>query len=570
MSSVKVLEATRSGPNSRRRGQGTAYAINGRIRVAAYVRVSTDGDEQLGSFESQKKYYEEKIRSNSEWQMVGIFADEAITGTKVDKREGFQDMIQKCMNGEIDMIMTKSISRFARNTVDTLKYVRMLKDRNIAVIFEKENIDTLGMNGEMMLTILSSLAQQEVESLSSNVKMGLKMKMKRGELIGFNGCLGYDYHSEDKTLTVNPDEAETVRMIFDLYLQGYGTSTIAKMLTGMGRVNKKGNVEWHTSGVMGIIKNEKYKGDVILGKTFTVDPISKRRLENFGEEERYYLENHHEPIVSREVWDKARQIREERNRGKILPDTGVRERNTRQYSFSSMCECGYCGHKLSRRSRHQTTKTSKPVWQCMNATKNGIDHCPNCKSIDESVLEGAFLETFRLLADNFDDVMDSVLSTIEDVLKDDTDLKRVKQLEKDISGAESRKSRLTDLLIDGTITKDTYDEKLLEFERKLNTLRNQRDDLLCNVNQQKNIKSRMEQLRKTLTTKDPLDAFDRVVFESIVEKVIVGGYDEDGNVLPYKITFVLKSNQNMAASYDLKKYRNKQKELKKKQESQVS
>ena len=479
-------------------------------------------------------------------------------------------MIQKCMNGEIDMIMTKSISRFARNTVDTLKYVRMLKDRNIAVIFEKENIDTLGMNGEMMLTILSSLAQQEVESLSSNVKMGLKMKMKRGELIGFNGCLGYDYHSEDKTLTVNPDEAETVRMIFDLYLQGYGTSTIAKMLTGMGRVNKKGNVEWHTSGVMGIIKNEKYKGDVILGKTFTVDPISKRRLENFGEEERYYLENHHEPIVSREVWDKARQIREERNRGKILPDTGVRERNTRQYSFSSMCECGYCGHKLSRRSRHQTTKTSKPVWQCMNATKNGIDHCPNCKSIDESVLEGAFLETFRLLADNFDDVMDSVLSTIEDVLKDDTDLKRVKQLEKDISGAESRKSRLTDLLIDGTITKDTYDEKLLEFERTLNTLRNQRDDLLCNVNQQKNIKSRMEQLRKTLTTKDPLDAFDRVVFESIVEKVIVGGYDEDGNVLPYKITFVLKSNQNMAASYDLKKYRNKQKELKKKQESQVS
>lgn len=335
MSSVKVLEATRSGPNSRRRGQGTAYAINGRIRVAAYVRVSTDGDEQLGSFESQKKYYEEKIRSNSEWQMVGIFADEAITGTKVDKREGYQDMIQKCMNGEIDMIMTKSISRFARNTVDTLKYVRMLKDRNIAVIFEKENIDTLGMNGEMMLTILSSLAQQEVESLSGNVKMGLKMKMKRGELIGFNGCLGYDYHSEDKTLTVNPDEAETVRMIFDLYLQGYGTSTIAKMLTGMGRVNKKGNVEWHTSGVMGIIKNEKYKGDVILGKTFTVDPISKRRLENFGEEERYYLENHHEPIVSREVWDKARQIREERNRGKILPDTGVRERNTRQYTASN-------------------------------------------------------------------------------------------------------------------------------------------------------------------------------------------------------------------------------------------
>lgn len=570
MSNVKVLEATRSGPNSRRRGQNTAYTIDGRIRVAAYVRVSTDGDEQLGSFESQKKYYEEKIASTPEWQMAGIFADEAITGTKVDKREGFQAMIHKCMNGEIDMVITKSVSRFARNTMDTLKYVRMLKDKNITVVFEKENLDTLGMNGEVVLTMLSSLAQQEVESLSGNVKMGLKMKMQRGELVGFNGCLGYDYHSEDKTLTVNPQEAETVRLIFDLYLQGYGCTLIAKQLTDMGCVNKKGLVEWHASGVMGIIKNEKYKGDVILGKTYTVDPISKRRLENFGEEDRYYIEDHHEPIVSKEVWEKAREIREGRNNGKVHSDTGIRERNTRQYSFSSMCECGYCGHKLSRRSRHQTTTESKPVWQCMNATKNGIDNCPNCKSIDESVLEGAFVEAFRLLAGSFDDVMESVLSTIEEVLKDDTDFKRVKQLEKDISNLETRKSRLTDLLIDGTISRDTYDEKLLEMERKLNTFKNQRDELQINVNQQKTIKSRMEQLRKTLQTEDPMDTFDRVVFESIVEKVIVGGYDPDGNVLPYKITFVLKSNQSIAASYDLSAYRKKQKEMKKSQESKVS
>ena len=148
-------------------------------------------------------------------------------------------MIQKCQNGEIDLILTKSISRFARNTLDTLSYVRMLRERNIAIFFEKENINTMDMNGEMLLTILSSMAQQEVESLSQNVKMGLKMKMKRGELIGFNGCLGYDYHPEDKTLTVNEEEAEIVLFIYDMYLQGYGTTTIAKRLVEMGKRNKK-------------------------------------------------------------------------------------------------------------------------------------------------------------------------------------------------------------------------------------------------------------------------------------------------------------------------------------------
>ena len=158
-------------------------------------------------------------------------ADEAITGTKTDKRTGFQEMINRCLNGEIDLILTKSISRFARNTLDTLQYSRMLKDKNIGIIFEKENISTLDMQGEMLLTIMSSLAQQEVESLSKNVTLGLNMKMKHGELIGFNGCLGYDYHPENKSLTVNEYEAETVRIIYDLYLQGYGTTTIAHRLT---------------------------------------------------------------------------------------------------------------------------------------------------------------------------------------------------------------------------------------------------------------------------------------------------------------------------------------------------
>ena len=557
MKQVQVVEATKAAPNSN--GRRTAGIQIERIRVAAYCRVSTDGDEQLGSFESQKAYYEQKIKQNKEWVSAGIFADEAITGTKVDKREGFQEMIRKCQNGEIDMILTKSISRFSRNTQDIIKYVRMLRDRNIAIVFEKENINTLDMNGEMLLTILSSLSQGEVESLSENVKMGLKMKMKRGELVGFNGCLGYDYHPDTKSITVNEQEAETVRFIYNMYLQGYGSSTIAKRLTEMGVKNKLGKVEWHDHGVMGIIKNEKYKGDILLGKTFTVDPISKRRLANMGEEDRYYIRDHHEPIVSREVWDKADEIRLKRVKPRLMENTGNRERYTRQFTFSSMLECGYCGHKLSRRTRHQTTTTKKPVWQCMNAIKNGISSCPNCKAIDEAIIENAFLDAFRLLADNFDDVLDSVLSTIENVLKDDTELKRVKQLEKDINIIESKKSRLTDLLIDGKIEQEDYDEKKLSFQRKLHQMTEEKVYLEENIGQQKNISKRMDQLRKTLENEDILDEFDRIVFESIVEKVIVGGYDENGNPSPYKLTFVLKCNQDLKVNDAKAEYRSKQK-----------
>jgi vacuolar-type H+-ATPase subunit I/STV1 len=195
----------------------------------------------------------------------------------------------------------------------------------------------------------------------------------------------------------------------------------------------------------------------------------------------------------------------------------------------------------------------------MNATKNGIDSCPNCKAVDEVIVEGAFLEAFRLLADNFDDVMESVLSTIEDVLNDDTELKRVKQLEKEISTIESKKSRLTDLLIDGKIEQEDYDEKKLAFQRKLHQLTEEKAYLEENIGQQKNISKRMAQLRKTLENEEILDEFDRIVFESIVEKVIVGGYDDDGNPTPYKLTFVLKCNQELKVDNAKAEYREKQK-----------
>jgi DNA invertase Pin-like site-specific DNA recombinase len=563
MGEVQVLEKTRTVPNGRNRSRDTGGAVKlDRIRVAAYCRVSTDGDEQLGSFESQKLYYEEKISSNPDWINAGIFADEAITGTKTDKRNGFQEMISKCQDGEIDMIVTKSISRFARNTVDTLNHVRMLRDRNIAVYFEKENINTLDMNGELLLTIMSSLAQQEVESLSQNVKMGLQMKMKRGEMVGFNGCFGYDYDPDTKTMSVNEEEAETVRLIYELYLQGYGTTTIANRLMELGIKNKKGEVSWHTHGVMGMIRNEKYKGDILLGKTFTTDPISKRRLANFGEENQYYIRDHHEPIVSREVWDEAERIRLKRARNIEVATTGSRERYTRQYSFSSMCECAFCGHKLTRRTRHSSSVYEKPIWQCMNATKNGIANCPNCKAIDEVILEGAFVDAFKLLAGNFDDVLDVVLAYVEESTNSDDNIRKRQQIDKDISSLESKKSRMTDMLIDGTITKEVYDEKMLEFTRKLHKLSDKRKMLSDSISTQKDISKRMSDLRETLEKEEILDEFDRTVFESIIEKVIVGGYDEDGTPDPYKLTFILKGNQTGTVPHAKAQFKEKQKNSK--------
>ena len=558
MSEVQVLQKTKIVPNGRNRGSTGALRVD-RIRVAAYCRVSTDDDEQLGSFESQKLYYEQKIASNKDWVNAGIFADEAVTGTKTDKRSGFQDMIAHCHNGEIDMILTKSISRFARNTVDTLNYVRMLRDRNIAIFFEKENINTLDMNGELLLTIMSSLAQQEVESLSQNVKMGLQMKMKRGELIGFNGCYGYDYHTEDKSITVNEEEAEIGRMIYDMYLEGYGTTTIAKRLMELGIKNKKGEVSWHTHGVMGMIKNEKYKGDILLGKTFTTDPISKRRLANMGEENQYYLRDHHEPIVSREIWDKAEEIRMKRSRNKVVETTGNRERYTRQYSFSSMCECAYCGHKLTRRTRHSRSDYEKPVWQCMNAIKNGIANCSNCKAVDEAILEGAFLDAFGLLAGNFDDVLDVVLSYVAESADSDENMRKKQQIDKDISSLESKKSRMTDMLIDGTISKEVYEEKMVDFTRKLHKLSERKALLEDSICTQKDINRRMSELRDTLEKEQVLDEFDRVVFESIIDRVIVGGYEEDGTPDPYKLTFVLKGNQTGTVPHAKEQFKEKAK-----------
>ena len=557
---VEVIKAVEGNGTRRRNMIGNGLPID-RKRVAVYVRVSTDGEEQLQSFQSQKEYYQDKISKNKEWVMVGIYADEAITGTKTVKRDGFLKMINDCMAGMVDVILTKSISRFSRNLVDTLQYVRMLKDKGIAVIFEKENINTLSMESEMALALLSTLAQNEVESLSANVKLGIKMKMKRGEMMGFNGCLGYDYHPEDKSITINPEEAEVVREIYDMYLSGYGAPTIAKELTRLGRKNKKGEVKWTDSGIRSIINNEKYKGDLLLGKTFTVDPISKRRLENMGEEEQYYIKEHHEPIVSPEIWEAAQEIKKSRYRRSTMSVPGTRKKYSRKYAFSSMCECGFCGKYMTRRAHNQTTTQTKPVWKCRTATNFGIENCPHSKSIDEAIIENAFLEMFHLLADNFDDVLDSVIRSVEETLSDDESAVKLQRLDKSLSSMESKRKKLTDMLLDDKITKEAYDAKYNELTRKINQVKGERALYSANVEAQQHISRRMREIRACIAEADMLDKFDRVVFESIVEKVIVGDISEDRTIDPYKLTFELKGMEDRVVSDAKNRYKNLNKKV---------
>ncbi|WP_221772153.1 recombinase family protein [Listeria booriae] len=533
--SVEIIKASKTVLDRMRKG-------NKLIRVAAYCRVSTDSEDQLNSYNSQVQYYTNLIKDNAEWEFAGIFADEAISGTRTKKRVNFLRLIDECRKGDIDMIITKSIPRFARNTVDTLKYVRELKALDIAVYFEDLSINTLTMDGELILTMFSSAAQQEVETTSSNVKKGLKMKMSRGELVGFQGCLGYDYDKESKSISVNEKEAEIVTYIFKRYCEGAGAHIIGRELQERGIKTKKGSERWAPSTILGIVKNEKYKGDIRLGKSFTTDPISGRRLINRGEQDQFYLRKNHVAIVSEETFEQAQEMLGKRS----LPQVKNKEQLTskkfsRKYAFSSLLECGYCGATLTRKIWRPGTKTEKHIWHCAIATGKGKKYCPHCKGIAESVIEDAFLEMFQRLCTDNKHLIDNALKTIEEVLMQEDTRPQIKKLTREIDVIKNKTKKLVDMYLEDKISKAIYEEKyqllesdLVDTQNELLTLENTSIDT-------KTVKMRIENLKKVITNESVLSQFDRKVFENIIEKVVVGSINEDGEIEPYNLKFYFKS-----------------------------
>lgn len=536
-SEVEVIKATKSLVD-RSKTQSV-----GLVRVAAYCRVSKDTEEQLGSYDTQIKYYEDMIEKNPEWVKVEIYADEGITGTSTKHRKHFNRLIDDCLNGEIDLVLTKSISRFARNTKDTLHYVGLLKEKGIPILFEVENINTMTMDGELMLTVLSAIAQQYVENLSENIKFNLQAKMKNGVLIGSHNALGYDYDKENKVITVNKDEAKIVKYIFKRYLEGAGGMIIGRELEALGYKTKRGSSQWGESTILGIIKNEKYIGTLLQGKTFTTNPMSKRRLDNRGESDQFLFRNKHEAIIDTATFEEAQAILRRRNENRTkIDEHGRREKYTRKYTFSSMLKCGFCGSNLSRRSWHSGTNHQKYTWQCVVATKKGKKHCPESKGVDEKLIEDAFVQSYRLMCGGDNKaVLSEFLNRMEASLRENSSEKQLNKVEKSIKSLDAKSKILLENLLDGTISKSTYTDKKIELDTKLQELNEQRKELQDNNTSENQVRQRLEGFKRALEANETLMEFDKSVFESIIDRVIIGSKDENGTIEPHSITFVYKT-----------------------------
>ncbi len=376
-------------------------------RVAAYCRVSTDQEEQLSSYEAQVNYYTTYIENHPDYECAGIYADEGISGTNTKKREQFNKMIEDCKAGKIDGIITKSISRFARNTLDCLNYVRLLKDLGIGVTFEKENIFTLDSKGEVLLSILSSLAQDESRSISENSTWGIRRRFEQGKLhINHTKFLGYD---KDKggNLVINEKQAKSVRRIYKEFLDGKGATRIARDLELSGVLNWHGKAKWYEGSIRKMLTNEKYKGDALLQKTYTVDFLSKKRADNTGQVPQYYVEDSHPAIIDNEMWEAVQLEMERRSDFALQHGLHKLEYATTDNPFAGRVICGSCGQTFGRKVWNSTDdRLRRIVWRCNGKyIKKGRKGCDS-RHIDDGLLYKAFVDVFNTLVENREHFME--------------------------------------------------------------------------------------------------------------------------------------------------------------------
>ncbi|MBQ5890257.1 MAG: recombinase family protein [Clostridia bacterium] len=403
-------------PATRNQHTGIPTMTKYKRRVAGYARVSTDSEEQQTSYEAQVDYYTQYIRSKPEWQFVEVYTDEGISATNTKKRDGFNRMIQDALDGKIDLILTKSVSRFARNTVDSLTTVRKLKDAGVEVYFEKENIWTLDSKGELLITIMSSLAQEESRSISENVTWGQRKRFADGKVtMPYRSFLGYR-KGADGTPEIIPDEAAIVKRIYALFMQGKTTGAIARILTAEGIPTPGGKQKWAVSTIESILKNEKYRGDAILQKTFTVDFLQKKMKPNEGEVPQYYVQNSHPAIIEPAEWD---LVQAEMARRKEL-----KQRYSSHSVFASMIFCGECGGYYGSKVWHSTDKYRRVIWQCSDKFKG--DHRCGTPHLTESQIQELFLQAFGKVVSLRDIILEDC-RLVQKELFDCTELDRQQQ-----------------------------------------------------------------------------------------------------------------------------------------------
>lgn len=363
-----------------------AANIGRKKRVAAYCRVSTELEEQQSSFKNQVEYYTNMINNRPDWELAGVFADDGVSGTNAKKRFGFMDMIAACEEGRVDLVITKSISRFARNTADSLNYCRKLKNLGIPIIFEKEGINTMEASGELMFTILSSLAQEESRNISENTAWGIRSKFRQGiPHINTEALLGYDKDA-DGNLVINEEQASVVRRVYREFLEGWDISDIARRLKDEGIPGVHGRVSWHAVTIKRMLQNEKHVGDILMQKTYTTDFLTKTQTENNGELEQYYIKDNHPAIISRENWDAVQlelSRREAFRKRHGLWTLGSSTNNP----LCSHVFCESCGGKYIRKCWEGITEV---FWKCENAEKKK-GHICNAKNIKESALQKAIV-----------------------------------------------------------------------------------------------------------------------------------------------------------------------------------
>ena len=364
-----------------------------RLRVAAYCRVSTDQYEQLESLETQRSHYDEYIRAHKDWELVNVYYDEGISGTRADTRPGLQRLMADCRLRRIDMVLTKSISRFARNTLDCLKHIRALKAQNIPVYFEKESINTLDAKGEVLLTIMVSLAQQESQSLSQNVKLGLQYRYQQGKVqVNHSRFLGYTKDAEGN-LIIDPEQAEIVKRIYREYLEGYSMDRIKAGLERDGIPTGAGKTTWHTSTINKILRNEKYIGDALLQKTYTTDFLNKTRVKNNGIVPQYYVEGNHEPIIPKQIFLKVQD--ELVRRITCVTANGRKCGFSSRHAFSQIVFCSECGENFHRTQWNNRGKKSV-VWRCLTRLYPKMTELVrHARTVKEDELKAACLSAFN-------------------------------------------------------------------------------------------------------------------------------------------------------------------------------
>ena len=492
------------------------------LRVAAYCRVSTEQEEQQNSYQVQISYYTDLINRKKEWTLVKIFADEGISGTQAKKRPEFLKMIRMCRQQKIDLIITKSISRFARNTVDCLEYVRQLKDLGIGVIFEKENLNTLTMTSEFMIALYGSFAQAESESISKNVSWGKQKAYAEGKVsFQYAKLLGYKKGANGKPEIV-PEEAETVRMIYDLFLDGLSFTRIKKALENQNLLTATGKKIWSESNIKSILKNEKYVGDALLQKTFTVDCISKKVQKNNGERPMYLVTNHHDPIIDRDTFNRVQQELARRTSKRKISDKTITEQGkySSKYALSELLICGHCGTPY-RRCTWTSCGRKQIVWRCISRLEHGKKYCTDSPTIHEEPLQMAILSAVNEYLDCREEIAKILKANIGSVLECQGQQKII-NLENRLKELDKARNDIISLITSGGCDEDKMDSEFAKIYAEEQSVNEQLAELKkkaeISADTQDKIDRAMEMIEHE---KFEIEVFDNVIIRKLIDCIKV-------------------------------------------------